>query len=658
MNALAITHVVATANNQIDGNAPSVNTKVAPTAEDYLMPFVPSAEDDVPNLDVWDLEINVTRVFKLHDYGYITINDTFSILKKDNLTLPIFRFAYSNDWSENLVRIQGRTKWDLEGAQSNATEVTEEYKTDDFTFYVMALNPAINNNSKYIINVEAAYLRPFDTLRHIDAEGYVRNGVLFNASWVPLLTAPIKKCHASFSTSSNGGIWTTPNAVAWPINATVGEASVIYGDTLNVPAFNFTEDYDINEKFSPYRVRIGGWLGKEAPAEVTNYKRDVIIDNWYWVKIHEEITLKSYGVIPIDRYDPINPQEYVTAALSWVHFYIDNAEDGEVSDHLGTLLGKDNSEPVVQINRINLYLRVPMYGGDEYTFNIDYKLLLDDVLQFEGSEFVLSSLAMPKCEFHINNFELNLVFPQGSNFQYMYMGNEPVDYTVGKTGVIFGLGRRDQVTVQLEDVSYFDDIKIQAGYYMSDIAYFIQPLIFALFIFLACLVYVGIRTLRKDVIDKVIITTDVREEVPIDLIQSFVEKYEEKTALQSRLTTLDENRRKKKVKAKEYDQQKKILEVKLREVVSELDMTKRNLKQVSRKYYDVIQKIEINEEKKISIERSINDLRIRYIREKQISKDAYIKLLKDYQGQIEKHERDIDREIINLRLLIEHEQKE
>jgi hypothetical protein len=268
MNVLAITHVVATTNNQIDGNTPSVVTEVAPTVEDTLMPFVPSAVDDVPNLDVWDLEINVTRVFKLHNYGYITVNDTFTIIKKDNLTLPIFRFAYSNDWKDNLVQLSGSTKWDVEGLHKNASVITEEYVTEDFTFYVMSLNPVIDNNTKYLISVEAAYLRPFETLNHFDADGYIRNGVIFNASWIPLLTAPIKKCQASFSTSSDGGIWTTPNSVAWPINATVGEASVIYGETYNVPVFNFSEDYDINEKLYPYRVRIGGWLGIEAPAEV------------------------------------------------------------------------------------------------------------------------------------------------------------------------------------------------------------------------------------------------------------------------------------------------------------------------------------------------------------------------------------------------------
>ena len=96
----------------------------------------------------------------------------------------------------------------------------------------------------------------------------------------------------------------------------------------------------------------------------------------------------------------------------------------------------------------------------------------------------------------------------------------------------------------------------------------------------------------------------------------------------------------------------------MRELIRSLDTTKRNLKEKGRKYQDVIQKIEISEEKRTSVERSIQDLRIRYIREKQISKDAYIRILRDYQNQIEKFERDIDKEIINLRLLIEHEARD
>ena len=656
MNVFAITYVVATTNNQIDGNTASVDTAVAPTDEGQLMPFIPSAEDDIPNLDVWDLEINVTRIFKLHDYGYISINDTFTIIKQDNLTLPIFRFAYTNDWAEKLVEIRGSSMWDIAGMKRNITIVSEEYKNDGFTFYSMNLNPVINNNSKYVVSVNAAFLRPFETLYHIDANGFNRNGVQFNASWMPLLTAPIKKSASSFSTSSNGGIMVSGH---WPINCTIGDASVIYGDTWNVPAFNFSAEYDINEKLYPYRVRICSWLGKEAPAEATSYKRTITIDNWYWARVHEEITIESFGGRPLeDMYDLLNSQIFVTIAIQRIHFYIDNAEEVTFSDHLGTLAEIDSSTPIAQLNRINAYLRVPMYGGDIASFEIDYKLKLEDVLRFEKSEFILSSLAMPKCEFHIRNFELNIIFPQGANFQYMYMGNEKVDYTLSKTGVMFGLGRRDKVTANFDEISYFDNINIRAGYYMSDIAYFIQPLIFALVIFLACLAYVGVRVLRKDVIDKVIVSPEFRDEVPIDLIQDFVEKYEEKSALQIRVSTLDEHRRKKKVKAKEYDIQKKIFEVKLREVISQLDKTKRDLKQISRKYYDVIQKIEINEEKKISIERSIQDLRVRYIREKQISKDAYLRLLKDYQGQIVKFERDIDREIINLRLLIEHEQKE
>jgi hypothetical protein len=296
-------------------------------------------------------------------------------------------------------------------------------------------------------------------------------------------------------------------------------------------------------------------------------------------------------------------------------------------------------------------------------------MFLEDILKFDKTEYILETVALPECDFHIRNFESQIILPQGARFQYITLGSENIAHTQSYTTVLLRIGRRQVIEYSLTNLStsysivstsgvdYHRDITLRVSYYMSDLTYFIQPMIFALVIFIACLIYIGVRVLRKDVLDKVIISTEVVEEVPIELIQNFVEKYEEKTALQSRISTLDENRRKKKVKQKEYDRQRKILEAKMRELIRELDTTKRKLKEKGRKYFSIIQKIEVSEEKRTSVERSIQDLKIRYIREKQISKEAYLRILRDYQNQIEKFDRDIDREIINLRLLIEHESK-
>ena len=661
MNLFALTQTSGFANNQSDNETtlPSINEGITGGIDKSLMPTGNVSE--IPNMNLWDISINVTRSVSLYDYGNFGVNDTYQLEKHDNLTMPIFRFAYPKVWSSNVFYMKARTMWYTDENQLNDTEVYAEYENEDFTFYAVDLVPALTNSSQYYtISVFAAIQRPYTVFEYVeeegDATGLMKNGILFNFSLIPHLTKKIDNCQASFNKAENdGGLI---GKYVYPIDATTGAATFIYTPITNAPAYNFSESYDPDSEDYAYRGRVGATLGSTTPMEAISYKRQIILENWYYARIHEEITIQSFGVNPDEKiWDNLNSQFYITFALSRFSIFIDNAQNVKVFDYLGELTAPLGSEvaPIAQLNRINIFLRVPLMGGDTKSFEIDYNLKLEEIIDFEKSEFILNTIGVPRCDFHIQNFELEIVFPQGARFQYVTFGNRALDYVEDKTGVFLNIGRRNTVSFNLANVTTFENLNLRAGYLMSDLAYFIQPLTLALIVFIACLVYIGARVLRKDVIEKVILTPEDKPEIPIDLIQQFVEKYEEKTALQTRITNLDENRRKKKVKAKEYDKQRKILEAKMRELIRSLDTTKRSLKEKGRKYFDVIQKIEVNEEKRTSIERSIQDLRIRYIREKQISKDAYIRILRDYQNQIEKFERDIDKEIINLRLLIEHE---
>jgi hypothetical protein len=658
MNIFALTQISGFTNNTFENETtlPSIDEGM-PSGIDK--PLIPTGNvSEIPNMNLWDISINVSRSVSLFDFGYFGVNDTYQLEKHDNLTMPVFRFAYPKVWSSNLVYMKARTMWYTEANKLNNTEVYVEYENEDFTFYAVDLVPALDNSSQYYtVNVFSAILRPYAvfwmTETEGDAAGLGRNGVIFNFSLIPHLTKKIDNCQTSFNKAENGGLISN---LVYPINATTGTATFIYSPISNAAPYNFSEPYDHDSSDYAYRGRVGTWLGVYPPVEALSYKRTIILESWYYARVHEEITIQSKGVNPDEKiWDNLNQQYFVTFALSQFYLEIPNVENAKVSDHLGDLPAPIGKSAVSNLNQINIYLRVPLMGEDIKKINVDYNLKLEDILDFENSEFILNTLGVPSCDFHIRNFELEIVFPQGARFQYLSFGNRDVEYTTGRTGVFLNIGRRQTITLNLNNVTNFENLNLRAGYLMSDLAYFIQPLTLALIVFIACLVYIGVRVLRKDVIEKVIITPEEKAEIPIGLIQKFVETYEEKTALQTRITTLDENRRRKKVKAKEYDKQRKILEGKMRELIRSLDTTKRDLKEKGRKYHDVIQKIEISEEKRTSVDRNIQDLRVRYIREKQISKDAYIRILRDYQNQIEKFERDIDKEIINLRLLIEHE---
>ncbi|HUU78233.1 MAG TPA: hypothetical protein VMX55_07780 [candidate division Zixibacteria bacterium] len=656
MNLFAVTQAIATNTNFFDGEnyLPSSNVDVM---EEYL-PSNPviAAEDEIPNLNNWDLSINVTRKIQVHDYGLLTVNDTFYVINNDNVTLPLFRFAIPNYLVDQMGELYGGAIREDLDASYNRTEIAIELRSDNFTFYKMELTPPVTNSSRYKINIFQVFIHPYENFFYVDESSNPYNGVKMNISGVPFITKKIQQCDTQFIKPEEGGL---VNSLFYPSDPSFGEASAIFNPFYNVNVFNFTKIYDSSSVDYVYRIQFGCWMKNEAPSQIALYKRTITLDNWYYAKIHEEFTIEGTGVRPDENiYDLSDPRIYATFALQRFHLSIDNAENAKVYDEYGSLPPPKGAAEINQLNQINVYLRIPVYGGDTAQISVDYLLKFEDILEFEKSEYILKTLAMPICDFYIEELQLEIVFPQGANYQYLYYANNAIHVEPTNQLVFLNIGTRQVIKMNAYSITPYDNLDLKIGYFMNDLAYFIQPLIFSMIVFLACLLYVGLRILRKDVIEKVVILPEEKEEVPIELIQDFVEKYEEKTALQTRISKLDDDRRKKKIKAKEYDQQRKILESKMRDTIKTLDTTKRSLKEKGRKFSSVIQKIEVNEEKRLSVERSIQDLRIRYIREKAISKDAYLRILRDYQNQIDKFERDIDKEIINLRLLIEHESKE
>ncbi|MCE7746665.1 MAG: hypothetical protein GPJ52_16175, partial [Candidatus Heimdallarchaeota archaeon] len=530
MNIFALTQISGFANNQSDNETilPSIDEGM-PSGIDK--PLIPTGNvSEIPNMNLWDISINVTRSVSLFDHGYFGVNDTYQLEKHDNLTMPIFRFAYPKIWSSNLVIMKARTMWYTEENQLNDTEVYAEYENEDFTFYAVDLVPALTNGSQYYtINVFSAILRPYEVFWFVESEGDAaglgRNGIAFNFSLIPHLTKKIDNCQSSFNKAVDGGLISN---LVYPINATTGSATFIYSPISNANPYNFSEPYDQDSSDYAYRGRVGTWLGFATPMEAITYKRTIILENWYYARVHEEITIQSFGANPKEIvWDNLISQTYATFALSRFSIYINDAENVKISDHLGELTAPLGSQvsPIEQRNRINIYLRVPLFNGDTKKLEVDYNLKLEDIIDFEKSEFVLNTLGVPRCDFHIQNFELEIVFPQGARFQYVTFGNRALDYVEDKTSVFLKIGRRNTVSFNLANVTSFENLNLRAGYLMSDLAYFIQPLTLALIVFIACLVYIGARVLRKDVIEKVIITPEEKTEIPIDLIQQFVERY-------------------------------------------------------------------------------------------------------------------------------------
>ena len=132
MNIFALTQVNGFLKNQNESTLPTSVVENQPGIKDdlYRSQF---NDTNLPSLSLWDLEINVSRLLKLLDFGYLNVSNTYFIQKNDNITMPIFRFALPKEWSSNLVLIQAYTMYnkdDIKKSKMNKTDVYVEYENE------------------------------------------------------------------------------------------------------------------------------------------------------------------------------------------------------------------------------------------------------------------------------------------------------------------------------------------------------------------------------------------------------------------------------------------------------------------------------------------------------------------------------------------------
>ncbi len=309
MNLIAVTQMIATNNNQFDGD--NTPYSLVDASNEAIVPEDPSlkATSEIPSLRNWDLSINTSRIIRHYDYGYLTINDNITLINNDNLSLPIFRFSIPQHLAVNLVEISASSMWAEFDVPLNSTNVEIEYQDGNFTYYIMALNPIVNNASLYKIQIHQTYLRPYEIFIFKSEDNHLYNGIKMNVSRMPFLSLPIHTARTTFLKADDGIIISShiyPNELA-----TIGDASVLYNPIYSVPAYNFSNEYESNSDDYTYKVQIAGYTSFTSSIEATNYLRTISISV---KKINSEIEL-SVAVKP----DPvIAKHRYFQDWIGWI----------------------------------------------------------------------------------------------------------------------------------------------------------------------------------------------------------------------------------------------------------------------------------------------------------------------------------------------------
>jgi hypothetical protein len=197
------------------------------------------------------------------------------------------------------------------------------------------------------------------------------------------------------------------------------------------------------------------------------------------------------------------------------------------------------------------------------------------------------------------------------------------------------------------NVIYLTDYYLFLEYKESDFQLIARALLFSAILFLSFSLYALIRTRRKSRSED---EEAVREEIiPEAEMREFISNYEEITAIRIDIKQLESDLSRKKIPKKSYTKQIKVLESKLKTTQDEIKPFKKSIINAGGPIAEIVKRLDLHEAELISNQDSIKLYDERYKKGKLPSKQAYHTLRTQMEENGEKIQRQIDRNINQMK---------
>ena len=443
------------------------------------------------------------------------------------------------------------------------------------------------------------------------------------------------------------------------------------GKTLSVPnrtreAFDPSQPLTFNDTVT-YFFKSSAPEIASGPG-VASYKyskiiREVYIDAWGSIRVVERFTLVNTGFPPGEDVLNNKPKTYALSKLQLV--VPDTATPIDVYDAMGPLNPQQREDktkyPTASLSEydgyktINLGLRYPLYGGDTYEFTFEYTFKISDHMNSTGNKRILFMPLSSWFNVTVEFFEMNIHLPSGSAMldhtirPRSLVSQILVDYDVERQPLSITRNRAVQVLgynlTSTDNQVFTLEYKFNRIYYLSPIANW------TVVIFLILLAYALVRQFEVSA-ERVIVVE--QEVIPVEEIKVFLKDFGEKDGIQKRQAQLRKRLKSGQIKKRAYDEQRKKLETRLRQVNQRLEKSANALKKQGQYYRNTVEKIMIADQRRTDMVRNLEDLERKY-RLRQVPKDLYQRLTHEYTKELRSTESTINKELSALRLLVERE---
>ena len=646
-----------------------------------------SVKAKINNLDVTELMyfniteftstshlINVDRIITANQYGYTSSRTKIQIstntsqdINALNYTLPTMEYnnsKYFRIYSENDTETENTTFDEYKGNET--TEIVIKFPTI-----------GIEEIVTLIIEMDHPNAITFDENDELVESEYPYH---FNISFMPLITIPITSYNLEWRVGTDIGM-NVDNDTLNPTEANftgniIQEGTVLrYEDiqeiaTINRELLNQTMygGYNLtaleNRSFIPsYSSNIAQNLTDTLTFDYyqvggtfmtfTSMVTTIEVSEWGTVYTKQLITLKNIGL----QSGPVLSTAIGGVTFPTLSFVVpDSAGKIGIKDNYGNVTPLVNADPVTQKKTIEFKPRIQIEQGAEFQIVLSYaqpsSMVIDNL--GGGKVELLTSLSSTfNCT--IENYVLELLFPFGSSIARTKISEAATKSSMRNPGPLtsiqktqfLGLFNSRGYRFSFEDLTPLSNRQVRIEFGLNPLNQLYTPLAFSIFFLIIGLAYALVRNFSFGYKTSKL----VLEEIPLDMIKSFVKSYEEKTAIREQILRLDRKRKSKNISAREYEQTKIILR-------NQQQQNDRAIVSVSRKLAEENPRIRISMRSIEVAEASREDylINIESLEKKKtqgrIGKEAYAKLKIDYDNKLRKANNEIDKVLIELRNLL------
>jgi hypothetical protein len=647
--------------------------------------------------DSVNTKVNNIDVTELMYFNITEFTNTSHLINVEK-TITANQYGYTSSITE--IQISTNTSQDINAI--NYTLPTKEYNSSKY-FTIYSRNDTKTENTTfnaYIGNETTEIVIKFPTISseemvtifiemdHPNAISYDENDELveaeypyqFNLSFLPLLTIPITSYNLEWRVGIDIDV-NIKNETLNPTNANFTgninlEATTLqYEDiqeltSINREILNQSEygDYNLialaNRNFIPsYAPNIAQNLTDYLTIDYyqvsgtfmtfTSVVTTIEVSEWGTVYTKQAITLKNIGL----QSGPVLSTALGGPTFPTITFDVpDSSGKIGITDNYGNVTPLVNTDPVTEKKSIEFKPRIQIEQGAEYDIVLSYTQPTSQVINNLGGGKVqlLTDLSM-SFNSTIQQFTLELLFPFGSSITktkisdatYRSSLRTPVSITSIQKTHFLGLFNSKGYRFSFEEITPLSNKQLRIEFGMSPLNQLYTPFTFALFFLLIGFAYALVRNYSFRYTPSKL----VLEEIPLDMIKSFVKSYEEKTAIREQILRLDRKRKSKNISAREYEQTKIILR-------NQQQKNDRTIVTVSRKLSEQNPRIRLSMRSIEVAEASREDylLNIESLEKKKtqgrIGKEAYAKLKIDYDNKLRKANNEIDKVLIELRNLL------